>query len=186
MSGDISDISLWLGKTSASSLSVASTGNVTLNNNSNSNISHTPSTYTGGVGYQGSSGGFFSVMQTTFNNLNLTIDGGVLYYFGIAAQGQEGWYGHASNNALDGVTSEGADGLYRVFNALGVLTSTFDSGASNCDPNGTTSCGWDKSSEINVQITGQQVAVPEPASFALIAVGLFGVGAAHRRRQRAL
>jgi hypothetical protein len=160
LSDDISNITLWFGK-QGTQLSAVSTGNVTGNSNSNPDISHSFVTYADGTTstYFATNAGFpFPIAQTTFSNLNLTVDGGDIYDFGIAAEGNFGWFGHASNAALGGVAAAGADGLYRVFDSTGVFQGSIDSSL----------VGWDKSSDINVQIRGQ--AIPEPAS-----LGIFGM-----------
>ncbi len=148
LSDDINNITLWIGKATDPTLTPVSTGNVTGNSNNNPDISHSFVPYADGVTFTyfaTNAGAQFPIAQTTFSNLNLVVEGGALYYFGIAADGAFGWFGHASNAALGGVTADGADGQYRVFDNTGVLVDTVDSNGN----------GWDKSSDMNVQIQGE-------------------------------
>ncbi len=96
------------------------------------------------------------VWQIDFTNLNLAVDGGVKYRFGVwgngrPVPGREGksfqWLNHASNAALSGAPQDGADGMMLLFDAAGRYEGTFD-GKGN---------GWDKSSDINVQVFAHRV-----------------------------
>jgi len=175
LSSDISDITLWLGK-QGSQLSSVSTGSVTGNMNSNPNINHSFVTYADGVTstyWSDNSQTDIPIAQTIFSGLNLTVEGGQLYDFGIAAGGPFGWFGHASNAALSGTPQDGADGLYRVFDSAGNFLNTVDSSVT----------GWDKSSDINVQVTAAPIPLPAAGWLLLTAVG--GLGLATRRRRKA-
>ncbi|NEO77162.1 hypothetical protein [Moorena sp. SIO4G3] len=110
-------------------------------------------------------GDFVNIWQVDFNNLNWTIEGGTTYNFGVRGVGREipdfgifyPWYNHASNAALSGSPQDGADNRYLQFDASGEFLNIIDS-------NG---FGWDKSSDINVQIFGEatpKTSVPEPVS----------------------
>lgn len=140
----------------------------------NSNIVITPVQYAGGEDYQGSSGAAIQIWQVDFTNLNLLINPGDLvefYAFGNAVNPATGaWFNHASNAALSGTPQDGADDLYRAIQ-INDLTNTF----SGIDSNGD---GWDKSSDINVQVFA--TAIPTPGAVALF--GLAGLAAARRRR----
>ena len=96
------------------------------------------------------------VWQIDFTNLNLAVDGGVKYRFGVWGMGRpkpgaEGeaftWYNHASNAGLSGDRQEGADGVMLLFDAAGRSEGTFN-GEGN---------GWDKPSDINVQVFAHRV-----------------------------
>lgn len=121
--------------------------------------------------YQGGSGALRSLWQIDWSTPGLTLAGGTLYNFGVSGTTVSGGttiFNHASNDALDGVTSQGADNLVNFWNATGTGFTSLN----------TLGNGWDKSSDINVQITGEPV--PEPATLAL---GLAGLAAAVRRRR---
>jgi hypothetical protein len=96
------------------------------------------------------------VWQIDFGNLNLTVEGGTKYRFGVWGMGRpkpgtEGkaftWYNHASNAAFSGNRQEGADGVMLLFDAAGRSEGTFN-GEGN---------GWDKPSDINVQVFAHRV-----------------------------
>ena len=96
------------------------------------------------------------VWQIDFNNLNVAVEGGVQYRFGVWGNGRpvpgsEGkaftWYNHASNAALSGNRQQGADGVLLLFDAAGR-----SEGAFNTEGN-----GWDKPADINVQVFAHRV-----------------------------
>ena len=123
-----------------------------------------------GYQYQGSSGAFYDVYKITFSGLNWSVPGGVLYDFGIGATPgtQSSLYLHGSNAALSGSTQDGADGLYLGFTGPPYTLAYV------IDSNGN---GWDKSSDINVEI-----AVPETATtFGLLAIGAGALLSLRRR-----
>jgi hypothetical protein len=126
-----------------------------------------------GYQYQGSSGNFYDVYKITFSGLNWSVPGGVMYDFGIGATPgtQSSLFLHGSNAALSGSTQDGADGVFLGFTGP-PYTVTYV-----IDSNGN---GWDKSSDINVEIDGS--AVPEPATFGLLAIGAGAFLLLRRRR----
>ena len=128
------------------------------NVDSNSNITHTPVTYADGSNYQGTSGSLLQIWQNDFKNLGLVINGGQKYYF--AADGTTAssfWFNHASNAALSGSPQQGADNKWIAWAKSDLTTpNQCDSGAAS---GGVCDGGWDKSSDINVQIFASQVAM---------------------------
>ena len=98
------------------------------------------------------------IFQIDFTNLNLAVDGGVKYRFGVWGNGRpdpgatdEGkvfsWYNHASNAGLSGSRQDGADGRMLLFDAAGR-----SEGEHNAEGN-----GWDKTADINVQVFAHRV-----------------------------
>jgi hypothetical protein len=96
------------------------------------------------------------IWQVQFDNLNLSVDGGTAYRFGVwgigrPVPGVEGknfmWYNHASNAALSGSRQEGADGKMLLFDAAGRAEGDFNAEGH----------GWDKNADINVQIFAHRV-----------------------------
>jgi hypothetical protein len=101
-------------------------------------------------------GKFLRVWQVDFTNLNLPVDGGASYGFGVWGMGREipssggkayMWFNHASNAALSGSTEDGADGVMLVFDGSGRSGGEFT----------TQGHGWDKNSNINVQVFAHRV-----------------------------
>ncbi len=97
------------------------------------------------------SGTYFRVYQVDFEGLNLPVEGGVKYRFGVWGMGRPvpgkpgktyPWFNHASNAPLSSAREEGADERMLLFDGGGSFASEFDSRGN----------GWDKSSDINVQV----------------------------------
>jgi hypothetical protein len=174
LSTDINNISLYVGK-AGGSLGLLSTGSVSGNTNSNPNIIHTYVSYPAPgdpLGYQGNSGGYYPIAQTIFNGLNLLVDGGVKYNFGVLGD-KNLWWSHASNAALSGTPQDGADGKYLEFDTANLASVVvWDSSL----------VGWDKGSDINVQIAGAPV--PIPGALLLFGSGLLGLVGIGRKRLR--
>jgi len=116
--------------------------------------------------------------------LNYTVQGGTTYNFGVLGDNGDGWdnwWGSASNAALSGTPQQGADGKYLEFN-VGDLSSVtvWDS----------KSVGWDKSSDINVQVYGTAISpqgnlpVPEPITMAGVLLGVGALGRYWSRKHR--
>jgi len=158
-----SDVSLYTG---ASGISVVATGTLTAGSdtNSNPNITHTVVTYTGGLNYQSTSGPLRMIYQNDFTNLNVSIAGGVKYYFGVdgtpRSPATDNWFNHGSNAALSGSVQQGADDRWLVWPKSG-LTNPPVSCNSNGPIAGVCDGGWDKTSDINVQVFAHKQAAPQ-------------------------
>lgn len=96
------------------------------------------------------------IWQVEFTRLNLPVDGGVKYRFGVWGMGRpvhgtDGknymWFNHASNAALSGAPQDGADGVILQFDATGRTAGVLH-------PEGH---GWDKPADINVQVFAHRV-----------------------------
>jgi hypothetical protein len=101
-------------------------------------------------------GAALRVWQIDFSGLNLVVEGGVPYSFGVwgigrAVPGGNGktyqWFNHASNASLSGARQDGADGMMLLFDGSGKALGSF-----NAQGN-----GWDKTSDINVQVFAHRV-----------------------------
>jgi hypothetical protein len=108
-------------------------------------------------------GKFLRVWQVDFSGLNLTVDGGVNYAFGVWGMGREipasngkgyMWFNHASNAPLSAARQDGADGVMLLFDGSGKAAGEF-SGQGN---------GWDKSSDINVQVFAHRLSGRQTAA----------------------
>jgi len=96
------------------------------------------------------------VWQVEFSNLNLVVDGGTTYRFGVWGIGRPiggndnqsyPWFNHASNAGLSGSPQATADGSMLMFDGGGRFQGTFQSQGS----------GWDKPADINVQVFAHPV-----------------------------
>jgi len=101
-------------------------------------------------------GSALRVWQVDFRNLNLAVDGGASYHFGVWGLGRPEpgssskaypWFTHASNAALSGAAQDGADGTMLLFDAGGRFQGTFSAQGS----------GWDKPADLNVQVFAHRV-----------------------------
>ncbi|MGA2722997.1 MAG: hypothetical protein ABSG79_11370 [Bryobacteraceae bacterium] len=117
---------------------------------SNGNVRITEATQAGALLYD-DFGASLRIWQVEFGNLNLTVQGGVPYRFGVWGMGRavpdmEGktymWYNHASNAPLSGTRQDDAGGVMLLFDAAGRFEDVF-----NAEGN-----GWDKPANINVQV----------------------------------
>ncbi|MHB8637677.1 MAG: hypothetical protein ACYC96_14515 [Fimbriimonadaceae bacterium] len=136
----------------------------------------------GVTNYQGTSGSFDDIWQLDWNTTGLALNANALENFAVSgvttAAGQTALgyqnivFNHASNAALSGSPQQGADNLFREWNADGTWSDNWDSGAKGG--------GWDKSSDINVQVF--PAATPEPFTLSL---GIASVGLFIRRRMKA-
>lgn len=172
-------LSLFLGRDDGSSIDKVSTANLTGNATDNGDVSVSQVTYPGtSTTYQGSSGSPLNMWQVDFDNLGLYDPGSYLFAMGGVGPGDPFTFNHASNAALSGTPQQGADNLYRWFSGTGADASITPGGFIDSDGN-----GWDKSSDINIQVFAQQV--PEPFILPLLGVGLLAMGATGRRRSAA-
>jgi hypothetical protein len=161
---EYSSVSLYFGP---GAVSLVTTGSVAPGSSvsSNPNIGLTPTSYAGGAGYQGSSGTFYRLWQVDFTNLALSVAGGQKYYFAVDGTptdpANDYWFNHASNAALSGSPQQGADNRWVAWSKADLSTPNFcDSGAPS---GGVCDGGWDKSSDINVQVFASQVATDKNA-----------------------
>jgi hypothetical protein len=156
------DVRLYFGVSSRGLTPVASAllspGN---DESSNPNLRITEASRAGAPLYD-NFGKFLRVWQVDFSCLNLSVDGGVNYSFGVWGMGREipdgngkgyMWFNRASNAPLAAARQDGADGVMLLFDASGKAAGEFTALGN----------GWDKSSDINVQVfahrlSGRQIA----------------------------
>lgn len=152
---EFSDTTLYFGTGAISEVAhdtVASGSNI----GDNLNITHTPVTYANESDYQAQGGDYRQIWQNDYTNLSIPINGGEKYYFAVDGTAANYlWFNHASNEALSGSTQDGSDGKWVAWSKSDLSTPNI------CDSNepigGTCDGGWDKSSDINVQVFATQV-----------------------------
>jgi hypothetical protein len=127
------------------------------NQTSNPNILISDSTASGVVPYD-DFGSNMRIWQIDFTQLNLKVQGGLKYRFGAWGLGRltpdhagktYAWFNSASHAPLAAANQDGADGTMLLFTSGGKFKSAFNGKGS----------GWDKTSDINVQVFGHRVDV---------------------------
>jgi hypothetical protein len=117
---------------------------------SNPNILISDSTASRGALYD-DFGSNMRVWQIDFTQLNLKVEGGAKYRFGAFGLGRVvpnksgktyAWFTAGANAELAATRQDGADGKMLLFSSGGKFTSAFDGKGA----------GWDKSSDISVQV----------------------------------
>ena len=124
--------------------------------------------------YQASGGDMINIYQVDFFGLSLAYGPGT-YAFGVSGTpGRDDVatpFLHSSNGPLSGSTQMGSDGFIYGFDSLGLMVTGY--------PWNSNGAGWDKSSDVNVQVF-----VPEPSNVALLAIALMSLlGFGMMRRQ---
>jgi hypothetical protein len=127
--------------------------------------------------YQGSSGSYIAMHQIDFA-VNITLAPGQVYDFFLDGSGSEAGivvpFVHASNAALSGSPQNGADNLMLYAEVVNgsVVQGSVGQWSSLGD-------GWDKASDVNVQVFGTPV--PEPTTMIAGALLLLPFGASTLR-----
>ncbi|MCX5805543.1 MAG: VPLPA-CTERM sorting domain-containing protein [Proteobacteria bacterium] len=164
-------LSLWLGEAGKTIAQLSGSPTIT------------PVTYSDGQSYQGNSLSFIQIYQIDFI-INKVLSGASTYQFFLDGplkdvQGESPYthvvdaFLHSSNAGLSGSTQQGANDsmLYAQILSGGTVGEL---GA--WDSNG---YGWDKSSDVNVQVMGAPV--PIPGALWLFGPGLAGLAVLRRR-----
>jgi hypothetical protein len=103
------------------------------------------------------------VWEIEFSGLNLDVAGGSSYVFGAFGLGRpvpgDGehlypWFNHASNSSLGAANAQGSDGELRLFKGSGQSAELFVSQGK----------GWNKNSDINVQVFAHRANTVRPVA----------------------
>lgn len=136
-------------------------------------------TYADGSSYQGYTGAYSALHQIDFA-VSILLAPGQTYNFFLDGTGNGNYvvpFVHASNAPLSGSPQDGADGLMLYANVVGGAFDPSSVGTWNSSDPG---WGWDKPSDVNVRAFGTTT-VPEPATLALLGLGLAGLGFSRRK-----
>jgi len=156
--------------------------------------------YAPATDYQGAAGAFFPIYAITFSLPDTLFAANTLYGFAVDAtpntsnpafcNSTSSCYGlflaasNAGLSSLSGATEQGADDNF-IYYAEANQAAQAPAFAGLCN-SGDPSCGgWDKSSDLNVTITGTAIgSVPEPKTFGLLTMAFLGGLITHRVRVR--
>jgi hypothetical protein len=158
--GDLyQDVRLYLGP-AANALTPIASATLTSGSDDSENPDITISeiTQNGAVPYD-DFGTNLRIWQIEFTNLHKVVKGGTRYGFGVLGMGRsvpghedkvQPWFNHGSNAPLSAVQQDGADGKLLVYDGGGKFVEAVDlKGA-----------GWDKSSDVNVQVLAHRLKSP--------------------------
>lgn len=132
-------------------------------------LSDTVVTYAGGI----TNDRGYDIHKVDFQ-VNMPISGGKGYYFFVSGspdQFGDTPYVHGTNAALSGVTQDGSDGVFYVYDPLTGAITLENPGAGL----------WDKAGDLNLLASGTKV--PEPSVVLLIGFGLAGLAASRKLRK---
>jgi hypothetical protein len=122
---------------------------------SNPSIAISDATAGGAIPYE-NFGANLRIWQIDFRRLNLAVEGGVSYRFGVWGMGRAipgangktyAWFNHGSNAPLSQARQDGANGALLMFDAAGKYEGSFSSDGA----------GWNKPADINVQVFAHRV-----------------------------
>lgn len=173
LGNDYSNLSLYLGAATPGAVKLVATGTLKIGiaGTSNLNIIGTRVSYGDPLqpNYQGNSN-TYQLWQIDFGFPNqqnpskrMLVQGGAMYNFAVDATARDQvnnyWFNHASNAPLSGSKQMGADNHYLAWpkNALGSAPIQCNSSV-NTPPMTACDGGWDKSSDINVQVFATLIA----------------------------
>ncbi|MDV3353205.1 hypothetical protein QGP82_31315 [Leptothoe sp. LEGE 181152] len=153
-----SEVRLLGGLPAAEPLSVLALGELTKGSSviNNSNIELSRVTYPNATGSNYHNfGRDITVWQLDFYDLNWVVEGGRRYNFSVQGMGRplekrdylHGWYNHATSAQYRVSPQQGADNLMLVFSNEGEFVRVAEAEEN-----------WDKPSDINIQIFGEQLA----------------------------